>query len=78
MKNLRPKRTKPLMKFQQKLDLKSKYGKLENAAEDKWKDAKKVFSSAYDSFNEGFNKLKSLFSLSNKQGWFLCIPSLNF
>jgi len=42
-------------------EIKAKYDGLADAAEDKWEEAKDVFSSAGESFREGFNRLKSLF-----------------
>lgn len=41
--------------------VKAKYDELLDAAEEKWEDAKDVFSSASESFKEGFAKLKTLF-----------------
>lgn len=43
-------------------DVKARFDKLADATEEKWEESKDVFASASDSFKEGFNKLKSLFS----------------
>lgn len=45
-----------------KSEMESKLADLEDATEDKWEEAKIAFSSASDSFKEGFEKLKSLLS----------------
>jgi hypothetical protein len=42
-------------------EMKAMFGELVDAAEDKWEDAKVVFSSASESFRKGLIKLKSLF-----------------
>ena len=42
-------------------EMKAKYDELADAVEDKWEEAKDVFSAASESFKRGFNKLKSLF-----------------
>jgi len=44
-------------------DLIAKYSEIENTAEDKLEETKEAFSSASDSFKEGFDKLKSLFTV---------------
>jgi len=41
-------------------EMKIKYDELADSTEDKWEEAKVVFSSASESFKEGFSKLKSL------------------
>ena len=42
-------------------ELKVQYAELENASEQKWDEVKKAFTSASDSFKEGFVKISSLF-----------------
>lgn len=42
-------------------ELQAKYKALENASDDKWEEVKSAFSSASDSFKEGFSKITSLF-----------------
>jgi chromosome segregation ATPase len=44
-----------------KADLQSKYNDLINAKDEKWEEMKNAFSSAADSFKEGFSKISSLF-----------------
>jgi malate synthase len=44
-----------------KTDLLAKYAKLETASEEKWEEVKNAFSSASDSFKEGWLKIKSQF-----------------
>ena len=41
--------------------LKAKYDELTGSSEDKWEEAKEVFSSASESFKEGLGKIASLF-----------------
>ena len=43
-----------------KKDVKAKYDKLEYSSEEKWEEVKNAFSSASDSFKEGFNKIRSI------------------
>ena len=43
-----------------KKDLQAKYDKLGNTSEEKWEEVKNAFSSASDSFKEGFKKITSL------------------
>jgi len=58
-----------LLKYEQSLkeieakgdELKVQYAELENASEQKWDEVKKAFTSASDSFKEGFVKISSLF-----------------
>lgn len=45
-----------------KSELDNKYSELENAADDKWEETKVAFLSASKDFEEGFSKIKSLFS----------------
>jgi len=42
-------------------EIRRKYDELTDAAEERWDESKEVFTSASDSFREGFSKLKSLF-----------------
>lgn len=44
-----------------KVDLQSKYENLKNASDDEWEEKKRSFSSAVDSFKEGFSKIASTF-----------------
>lgn len=44
-----------------KADLQSKYQDLLHASDEKWEEVKSAFSSAADSFKEGFSKIASLF-----------------
>ncbi len=46
-----------------KAALEEKYTELENASEEKWGEVKNAFSSASESFKEGWNKVISLFSM---------------
>jgi len=46
----------------QKNDLQEKYDNLIKASDEKWEEAKQAFSSASDSFKEGFSKIASLLS----------------
>ena len=43
-----------------KKDLQAKYDKLGNTSEEKWEEVKNAFSSASESFKEGFKKLTSI------------------
>ena len=43
-----------------KKDLQAKYDKLGNTSEERWEEVKNAFSSASDSFKEGFKKITSL------------------
>jgi len=43
-----------------KKELQTKYDKLDNASEEKWEEVKNAFSSASESFKEGFKKITSL------------------
>lgn len=45
-----------------KAEMEAKYAELEQASDEKLKEIGKVFSSASSSFEEGFTKIKSLFS----------------
>jgi len=45
-----------------KAELEAKYVDLKNAGEHKWEEVRDAFSSASDSFKEGFSKIGSLFS----------------
>ncbi|SDB92828.1 sll1863 family stress response protein [Williamwhitmania taraxaci] len=42
-------------------ELQAKYRELENATEEKWDEVKIAFSSASESFKEGFSKITALF-----------------
>lgn len=42
-------------------EVKARFDELANATDDKWEESKRIFSSASESFKEGFSKLKSLF-----------------
>jgi hypothetical protein len=44
-----------------KVELQAKYNKLVNASDENWEEVKNAFSSASDSFKEGFSKIASLF-----------------
>ena len=44
-----------------KTELAEKYEKLVNSTEDNWEEVKAAFSSASESFKEGFSKIASLF-----------------
>jgi len=44
-----------------KADLQQKYNNLMEAKDEKWEEVKEAFSSAADSFKEGFSKITSLF-----------------
>jgi uncharacterized protein YdcH (DUF465 family) len=44
-----------------KLELQARYDKLAEATEENWEEVKEAFSSALDSFKEGFSKIASLF-----------------
>lgn len=44
-----------------KAQLETKYEELVDSSEDRWEEAKEAFSSAADSFKEGFGKIASLF-----------------
>jgi uncharacterized protein YukE len=44
-----------------KEELQAKYNKLVNASEENWEEVKNTFSSAAESFNEGFSKIGKLF-----------------
>ncbi len=41
-------------------ELQAKYDALNNASDEKWEDVKSTFSSATDSFKDGFSKIASL------------------
>jgi outer membrane murein-binding lipoprotein Lpp len=41
-------------------ELQAKYDALNNASDEKWEEVKSTFSSATDSFKEGFSKIASL------------------
>ena len=43
-----------------KKDVQAKYDKLEYSSEEKWEEVKNAFSSASDSFKEGFKKITSV------------------
>ena len=45
---------------ERKKDLQDKYDKLGNTSEEKWEEVKNAFSSASESFKEGFKKITSL------------------
>ncbi|MEA1874287.1 MAG: hypothetical protein U9N51_07670 [Bacteroidota bacterium] len=42
-------------------DLQCKFDKLKNSTDEKWEETKNAFSSASDSFKEGFSDLFSMF-----------------
>ncbi|MFA6713406.1 MAG: hypothetical protein WCR82_05950 [Bacteroidales bacterium] len=44
-----------------KVELQKKYDKLMTSTEENWEEVKESFSSASDSFNEGFSKIGSIF-----------------
>jgi hypothetical protein len=44
-----------------KIELQAKYDKLVEASEENWEEVKVAFSSASESFKEGFSKIASLF-----------------
>jgi hypothetical protein len=44
-----------------KIELQAKYDKLVEATEENWEEVKVAFSSASESFKEGFSKIASLF-----------------
>ena len=44
-----------------KIELLAKYNKLVSASEENWEEVKNAFSSASESFKEGFSKIASLF-----------------
>ena len=41
-------------------ELQAKYNKLDNASDEKWEEVKNAFSSASESFKEGFKKITSI------------------
>ena len=43
-----------------KKDIQTKYSKLDNASEEKWEEVKNAFSTAAESFKEGFKKITSI------------------
>jgi len=47
---------------QKKSDLETKYHELTNASDEKWEEVRSAFSSAADSFKEGFSKIGDLFT----------------
>lgn len=44
-----------------------KYNEMKSASDDKWEEVKSTFSSASDSFREGFSKLSTLFKSQNAE-----------
>ncbi|MDA3892372.1 MAG: hypothetical protein PF517_11975 [Salinivirgaceae bacterium] len=44
-----------------KKELQAKYDGLDSASDEKWEEVKSTFSSATDSFKEGFSKIATLF-----------------
>ena len=41
-------------------DLQARYNKLDNASDEKWEEVKNAFSSASESFKDGFKKITSI------------------